>query len=98
GGEALADEVMRRIGAVMPVTAVPLAAAALLEHDGDSIDRARWESLVESLRARLRAADAPVVGDEKTSAEILDRALVMLTLRRVGRWVNDDLRSHRREE
>jgi glycerol-3-phosphate O-acyltransferase len=96
--QELADEVMRRIGAVMPVTAVPLAAAALLEHEGDAIDRARWESLVEALRARLRAAGAPVVGDEKTSAEILDRALVMFTLRRVVTPEKDAFRIDRREE
>ncbi len=81
--QELADEVMRRIGAVMPVTPVPLAARALLEHPADTIDRAQWESLLDDLRARLRPAGAPVVGDEKTSAEILDRALVMFTLRRV---------------
>jgi glycerol-3-phosphate O-acyltransferase len=96
--QTLADEVMRRIGAVMPVTAVPLAAAALLEHEGDTIDRARWEALVEALRDRLRAAGAPVVGDEKTSAEILDRALVMFTLRRVVRAENGAFRIDRREE
>jgi glycerol-3-phosphate O-acyltransferase len=96
--QALADEVMRRIGAVMPVTAVPLAAAALLEHGGDTIDRAQWEALVETLRDRLRAAGAPVVGDEKASAEILDRALVMFTLRRVVRAENGAFRIDRREE
>jgi glycerol-3-phosphate O-acyltransferase len=81
--QELADEVMRRIGAVMPVTPVPLAAKALLDHGGDLVSRAEWESRLDELRARLREARAPVLGDEKTSGEILDRALVMLTLRRV---------------
>jgi glycerol-3-phosphate O-acyltransferase len=96
--QELADEVMRRIGAVMPVTAVPLAAAALLEHADETIDRGRWEALLDGLRARLRAADAPVVGDEKTSGEILDRALVMLTLRRVVSREKQAFRIDRREE
>jgi glycerol-3-phosphate O-acyltransferase len=81
--QELADDVMHRIAAVMPVTPVPLAATALLEHGGDTIARAEWESALDSLRARLRGARAPVLGDEKTSALILDRALVMFTLRRV---------------
>jgi glycerol-3-phosphate O-acyltransferase len=79
----LADEVMRRIAALMPVTAVCLAATALLQHEAETITRPRWESRLDDLRVVLRGAGAHVVGDEKTSAEILDRALVMLTLHRV---------------
>jgi glycerol-3-phosphate O-acyltransferase len=79
----LADDVMARIAAVMPVTAVALAAAALLQHEGTTLLRERWVALMDDLRFVLRAAGAKVVGDERTSAEILERALVMLTLRRV---------------
>ena len=79
----LAAEVMRRIAAIMPVTTVALAATALLRHPGGAIERGRWEALIDELRAGLRGAGAQVVGDDKTSAEILDRALVMFTLRRV---------------
>lgn len=81
--KGLADEVMGRIAAIMPVTAVALAAAALLQHDGTTIPRERWESLVADLRFVLRGARAPIIGDERSSGEILDRALVMLTLRHV---------------
>ena len=79
----LADEVMRRIGSVMPVTAVALASTALLDHAAESIDRARWEARLDELRSALRGVNARVIGDERTSAAILDRALVMLTLRRL---------------
>jgi glycerol-3-phosphate O-acyltransferase len=79
----LADEVMRRIAGIMPVTPVPLAATALLRHAGERLSRAEWESGLDRLREGLRGAGAHVVGEERTSAEILDRALVMLTLRRV---------------
>jgi glycerol-3-phosphate O-acyltransferase len=79
----LADDVMRRIAAIMPVTAVPLAASALLLHPGERITRAKWESLLDRRREALLAVGAHVVGDERKSTEILDRALVMLTLRHV---------------
>jgi glycerol-3-phosphate O-acyltransferase len=79
----LADDVMQRIAAIMPVTPVPLAATALLRHRGERITRAEWEGELDTLRQALRGAGAHVVGEERASAEILDRALVMLTLRRV---------------
>ncbi len=96
--QELADEVMRRIAAVMPVTPVPLAATALLEHPADTIDRPQWEGLLDELRIRLRGAGAPVVGEEKTSGEILDRALVMFTLRRVVTPAGDAFRIDRTQD
>jgi glycerol-3-phosphate O-acyltransferase len=79
----LADEVMGHLAAIMPVTPVPLAATALLSHPSDHITRGEWEEILDGLRTTLRNAGAHVVGEEKTSSEILDRALIMLTLRRV---------------
>ena len=79
----LAQEVMDRIAAVMPVTAVPMACAALLQDEGPAISRPAWEARLDALQGRLREARAQVVGGERSSADILDRALVMLTLRRV---------------
>ena len=67
----------------MPVTPVPLAATALLRQPGKTITRAEWEGQLDTLRDRLRKAGAHVVGEERSSREILERALVMLTLRRV---------------
>jgi glycerol-3-phosphate O-acyltransferase len=82
---ALADEVMARIAGVMPVTAVALAAAALLRETGETVTRARWETSMGELRQAMRRAGAHVIGDERATSEVLDRALVMLTLRRVVR-------------
>ncbi|HET7292854.1 MAG TPA: hypothetical protein VFM88_10545 [Vicinamibacteria bacterium] len=81
--KALASEVMRRIAAVMPVTAVALACDALLRHEGDTITRERWEGLLGDLRLVLKGAGAPSFGEGQSNADVLDRALVMLTLRRV---------------
>jgi glycerol-3-phosphate O-acyltransferase len=79
----LAQRVMRRLAAIMPVTSVSLASTALLRHGGTRITRPEWESLLEALRSELREAGAQVIGEGRSSGEILDRALVMLTLRRV---------------
>jgi glycerol-3-phosphate O-acyltransferase len=79
----LAQGVMRRLAAIMPVTSVSLASTALLRHGGTRITRPEWESLLEGLRSELREAGAQVIGEDRSSGEILDRALVMLTLRRV---------------
>ncbi len=79
----LADEVMARIAAVMPVTSVALAAAALLRERSDSITRERWEAIMAGLRERMRERGAHVIGEERSPGEVLERALVMLTMRRV---------------
>ena len=81
--KGLADEVMGRIGAVMPVTAVALAASALLAECSDSVTRERWETLMAELRARMRVRGAHVIGEERPVGEVLERALVMLGMRRV---------------
>lgn len=79
----LADDVMARIAAVMPVTPVCLAAWTLLEQPGDYIARPGWVAALDQARRVLAERGAAVVGDERSSAEVLERALVMLTLRRV---------------
>ena len=94
----LADDVMHRIGNIMPVTPVPLAATALLRHPGEHIDRSAWEGQLDDLRRILRETSAPVVGEERSSAEILDRALVMFTLRRVAFPEGDGFRIDRAQD
>jgi glycerol-3-phosphate O-acyltransferase len=94
----LADEVMRRIAAIMPVTPVPLAAAALLRRPGERVTRAEWEEELARLRDALHDAGAHLAGEERTNAEILDRALVMLTLRRVVFVEGDAFRVDRTQD
>ena len=48
------------ISTIMPVTPVPLAAAALLRHPGERIGRAEWEAGLDRLRLALRGAGATV--------------------------------------
>src|SRR6266496_4199422 len=94
----LAEEVMARIAAIMPVTAVSLAAAALLRLPGDRLSRPGWEALMDELRSVLRCRGARLIGEDRPSAEILDRALVMLTLRRVVAVEGDGFRVDRGQE
>jgi glycerol-3-phosphate O-acyltransferase len=130
----LADLVMARIAAVMPVTAVALVSAALLEQEGTTapqsggvvvgafggdaeghrgspgrrglavpprwttLNREHWVSVMDDLRFVLRGAGAKVVGDERSSGEILDRALVMLTLRRIVTTEGDAFRVDRSQD
>ena len=81
--KGLADEVMAHIAAVMPVTSVALAASALLAEQSDWVTAERWEGRIAELRAQIRARGAHVIGEERPAGEVLERALVMLTMRRV---------------
>jgi glycerol-3-phosphate O-acyltransferase len=94
----LADEVMARIAAVMPVTAVAMARTSLLQDGRESISRAEWESRLADLGFVLRGAAALVDGGERSRADTLDRALVMLTLRHVVRPEGDGFRIDRGQE
>ncbi len=94
----LADEVLARIASVMPATSVAIASAAALREESDHITRERWVSRIDRIRETLRSRNAPVVGDERTSDEILDRALVMLTMRRVATADRDGYRLDRAQE
>ena len=80
--QALADEAMRRVGAVMPVPAVPLTCAAIQSLGGDFLSRAHLVERVAELRATL-AEDAPlaVVTDDPADA-LVDRAIELLWSRR----------------
>ena len=81
--ERLAREVMARIGAVIPVTPVPLAAAALLSFGQTVIARDALLERMDQLRDRLRDVNAKVVRGGARIADIWDRAWRMLRLRRL---------------
>ena len=92
----LADEVMRRIAAIMPVTPVPLAATALLRHPGDHITRAAWEGILDRLRAHAPATPAPTSWARRGRAPRSSTGrLIMLTLRRVVQPEGDGYRIDR---
>jgi glycerol-3-phosphate O-acyltransferase len=81
--QRLADDVMRRVGAIIPVTPVPLAAAALLSFDQTAVSKAAMLERMDALRDRLHAVNAKVVRGGVDVAALWDRAWRMFRLRRL---------------
>jgi glycerol-3-phosphate O-acyltransferase len=81
--EGLARELMRRIGAIVPVTPVPLAAAALLSFEQTVIPKPALLERMDQLRDRLHDVNAKVVRGDARIRDVWDRAWRMLRLRRL---------------
>ena len=81
--DRLAREMMERIGAIVPVTPVPLAAAALLSFGQTAVSRPTLLERMDELRDRLRDVNAKVVRGGAGIQDIWDRAWRMLKLRRL---------------
>lgn len=81
--EGLAREVMDRIAAIIPVTPVPLAAAALLSFDRSVVRREDLLGRLEAYRDHLMATNAKLVHTEASPAAILERAWKTLGMRRL---------------
>ncbi len=77
------DGMMARIGAIVPVTAVPLVCAALQTFDAEFVPETRLLARIEELRDVLVAQGAEVVEPEREGAETFERAYRMLRMRRV---------------
>jgi glycerol-3-phosphate O-acyltransferase len=89
--QALADDVMRDIARLVPVTPVTLVCAALRTFPAEFVPRAALLERIDDLRDRLTAAGAAVVRTERTPAETFDVAYRMLRMRRVVARVGDGL-------
>ena len=79
----LADEVMNRIAAIMPVTPVPLVSAALLSFGETMVKRSDLLDRIDEYRDHLIATDAKLVREERGADDILDRAWRMFRMRRL---------------
>ena len=82
--ETLARELMARIGAIIPVTPVPLAAAALLSFEQTVIPRRSVLERMDQLRDRLHDVNAKVVRGDARILDVWDRAWRMLRMRRLA--------------
>ena len=81
--QTLCDEVMARIGAIVPVTPVALACAAIQSFDRDFIPRADLLARMEEMRAVLVELNARMLRADRDIAETFDRAWRMLRMRRM---------------
>jgi glycerol-3-phosphate O-acyltransferase len=89
--QRLAEQALERIGAVIPVTPVPLASAALLSFGTSVVPRARLLERLDELRDRLGDFNARVVRRELPVSEVWDRAWLMFSMRRMVVAQGDDL-------
>src|SRR5258706_14795803 len=74
---------LTRIGAIIPVTPVPLAAAALLSFGQTVITKDALLERMDQLRDRLKDVNGKVVRGGAEIAEVWDRAWRMLRMRRL---------------
>ncbi len=81
--ERLAREMLVRIGAIIPVTPVPLAAAALLSFGQTVIQKNALLERMDQLRDRLLEVNGKVVRGGARIGEVWDRAWRMLRMRRL---------------
>jgi glycerol-3-phosphate O-acyltransferase len=81
--QALSDDVMNRIGQLIPVTAVALACAAIQSLDSDFIRRSRLIERMEDMRDALVELNARVLRADRSIEETFDRAWRMLRMRRI---------------
>jgi glycerol-3-phosphate O-acyltransferase len=83
GIQALADAMRARIGAVIPVTPVPLTAAAFLSFGETLVRRSDLLERVAAYHDHLIARDAKIVHAEQDAAAIVARAWRTFQMRRL---------------
>ncbi|MFL5592989.1 MAG: 1-acyl-sn-glycerol-3-phosphate acyltransferase [Gemmatimonadaceae bacterium] len=81
--QLLSDSVLEKIAAIVPVTPVTLACAAIQSFDGDFISHEQLMARMGEMRDVLRELNARVIHREGSVEEIFDRAWKMLNMRRM---------------
>jgi glycerol-3-phosphate O-acyltransferase len=81
--QLLSDSVLERIAAIVPVTPVTLACAALQSFDGDFISHKQLIARMTEMREVLHELNARVIHREGSVDDIFDRAWRMLRMRRI---------------
>jgi len=77
------DDVLERIGAIIPVTPVPLTCAALQSFDADFVSREALLERMSAMRDVLAELNARVLQADRDIEATFDRAYRMLRMRRV---------------
>ena len=81
--DRLAREMLTRIGAIIPVTPVPLAAATLLSFGQTVVAKTAVLERMDQLRDRLQEVNGKMVRGGARIADVWDRAWRMLRMRRL---------------
>jgi glycerol-3-phosphate O-acyltransferase len=81
--QVLCDEMMSRIGAIIPVTPVTLACAAIQSLDSDFIPRGKLIERMSDMRDVLGELNARTIRSEGPIEETFDRAWKMLSMRKI---------------
>jgi glycerol-3-phosphate O-acyltransferase len=81
--QVFCDEILQKIGEIIPVTPVPLACAALQSFDADYVPRAQLLERMSAMRDVLLELNGRVVRADRDIEETFDRAYKMLQLRRI---------------
>ena len=81
--QALSDDVMRQIGALVPITPVPLVCAAVQSLDRTFIPRQVLLERIEEMRDAAIALGAQIPRADRSANEILEIGMRMLGMRRV---------------
>lgn len=81
--QALCDDLLQRVGQLMPVSAVPLVCAAIQSFDAEFIARTDLLERIGELRGALRQLNARVLSADQSAEEIFERGYRMLRMRRV---------------
>ena len=81
--QMLCDDLLEKVGALIPVTSVPLVCAAIQSFDSEFVERDRLLDRVDEMRSVLRELNAGVVRQDQTAEELFERAYRMLRMRKV---------------
>lgn len=81
--QQFSDEIMDRIGRLIPVTSVALACAAIQSFESDFITRSQLLDRMQEMRDALVELNSRVVRADRDIAETFERAWRMLRMRRV---------------
>jgi glycerol-3-phosphate O-acyltransferase len=81
--QQLCDDILARIGELIPVTSVPLACAAIQSFERDFIPERDLLERMEEMRDVLVELNGRVIRADRDIAETFDRAWRMLQMRRV---------------
>lgn len=81
--QTLCDRLLARVGALVPVTPVPLVCAAIQSFDSDFIARPALLARIGEMHGVLAELNARDLSADRTAEETFDRAWRMLRMRRV---------------